>query len=148
MPETVGQVDVRKYCGTWYEIASFQPKEQRSCTRTKAEYTLNSAGYVDVRNSCRKKGRERSIRARAYVVPDSGNAKLLVKFFRVIKGDYWIVSLADDYSWAVVSSPTMRSLWILSRTPYMEDTLYEDIVRMLDGKGFDVARLMKTPQGE
>ncbi|ANT64890.1 Outer membrane lipoprotein blc precursor [Prosthecochloris sp. CIB 2401] len=147
-PETVAQVDVRKYCGTWYEIASFQPKEQRSCTKTKAEYTLNSAGYVDVRNSCRKKGRERAIRARAYVLPDSGNAKLLVKFFRIIKGDYWIVSLADDYAWAAVSSPAMRSLWILSRTPYMEDSVYEGIVRMLEDKGFDVARLRKTPQGE
>ncbi len=147
-PETVPSVDVGRYCGTWYEIASFAPKEERKCVKIKAEYTLNSAGYVDVRNSCRRKGREKSIRAKAFVVPDTGGAKLTVRFFRFIKGDYWIVDLAEDYSWAVVSGPTMRSLWILSRTPYLDDSLYSSIVEKLRERGFDTERLVKTMQRE
>ncbi|RDD30343.1 lipocalin [Prosthecochloris sp. ZM] len=145
-PRTVDSVDVERYCGTWYEIASYVPKEQRTCVRTKAEYILNKEGYVDVRNSCQKKGRERSISAKAYPVPDTGNAKLIVKFFRFVKGDYWVVDLADDYSWAAVSTPTAGSLWILSRTPYMEEALYDSILDRLRQKELDTQRLVKTPQ--
>ena len=146
VPETVPSVDVVRYCGTWYEIASFAPKEERNCVKTKAEYMLNRSGYVDVRNSCRRKGREKSIKAKAFIVPDTGGAKLTVRFFRFIKGDYWIVDLAEDYSWAVVSTPTAGSLWILSRTPYMDETLYGSIVEKLKEKGFDTGRLVRTVQ--
>ncbi len=147
-PRTVEAVDVEKYCGTWYEIASFASKDERGCIRTKAEYTLNAEGYVNVRNSCVRKGRERSITARAYPVPGSGNAKLVVRFFRFAKGDYWVIDLAGDYSWAVVSTPTSRSLWILSRTPYMDEAIYAGIVERLGEKGFDTERLVKTVQKE
>ncbi len=145
-PSTVVSVDVARYCGTWYEIASYAPKEERGCIKTKAEYTLNREGYVDVRNSCQKKGREKSVKAKAYSVPNNGNAKLKVHFFRFFKGDYWIVDLADDYSWAAVSTPTSRSLWILSRTPYMEESVYDEITDRLREKGFDTDRLVKTDQ--
>ena len=145
-PPTVSSVDVVRYCGTWYEIASYAPKEEQGCIKTKAEYTLNKAGYVDVRNSCRRKGREKSVRAKAYSVPHSGNAKLKVQFFRFFKGDYWIVDLADDYWWAAVSTPTSRSLWILSRTPYLDETVYDEIIRRLKSRGFDTERLVKTDQ--
>lgn len=146
-PDTVSSVDVERYCGTWYEIASFAPKEERNCRRTRAEYTLNSEGYVDVKNSCiQRGGRERSIKAKAYPVEGSGNSRLVVRFFRFVKGDYWVVDLADDYSWAAVSTPTSRSLWILSRTPYMDETLYAEIVEGLKERGFDTGRLVKTVQ--
>ena len=145
-PDTVASVDVVRYCGTWYEIASYAPKEERKCIKTKAEYTLNKAGYVDVRNSCRRGGREKSIRAKAYSVPDTGNAKLTVQFFRFVKGDYWVVDLAEDYAWAVVSGPTMRNLWILSRTPYMDEAVYDEIIERLASRGFDTGRLVKTDQ--
>lgn len=145
-PSTVSSVDVVRYCGTWYEIASYVPKEEKGCIKTKAEYTLNKEGYVDVRNSCRRKGHEKSVRAKAYPVPDSGNAKLKVQFFRLFKGDYWVVDLAEDYSWAAVSTPTSRSLWILSRTPYMEESVYDEIIQRLKERGFDTARLVKTDQ--
>lgn len=145
-PSTVASVDVVRYCGTWYEIASYAPKEERGCIKTKAEYTLNKKGYIDVRNSCRRKRREKSVKAKAYSVPDSGNAKLKVQFSRFFKGDYWVVDLADDYSWAAVSTPTLRSLWILSRTPYMEESVYDAVIEKLNGKGFDTVRLVKTDQ--
>lgn len=146
-PATVAEVDVARYCGTWYEIASFVPKEQRNCERTKAEYGLQPDGTVSVRNSCFRRGRERSVRAVASPVPGTGNAKLKVRFFRLFTGDLWIVDLDEHYSWAVASTPTGRGLWILSRTPYMDGELFASILRRLGERGFDVGRLQKTPQG-
>jgi apolipoprotein D and lipocalin family protein len=146
-PETVPQVDVRKYCGTWYEIAAVPSRQENRCTGTKAEYILDSvSGKVLVRNSCRRGGREASIRATAVPVPGSGNARLIVTFFRFIKADYWVVGLADDYSWALVSNPDRSRCWVLSRTPYLDEALYGQLLGMLKQKGIDTSKLVRTLQ--
>jgi apolipoprotein D and lipocalin family protein len=147
-PGTVPEVDVLRYCGTWYEIAAIPGKQQRGCAKTKAEYTFDaSEGRVVARNSCRRNGREASIRATAVPVERSGNAKLIVTFFRVIKADYWIIGLADDYSWALVSDSTGSRCWVLSRTPYMDESVYRQLLDQLRLKGIDTAKLVKTAQG-
>ncbi|NTV01381.1 MAG: lipocalin family protein [Chlorobiaceae bacterium] len=147
-PETVQEVDVQRYCGTWYEIAAIPSRQQNRCTNTKAEYTLApGGGKVLVRNSCRRGGREASIRATAVPVPGSGNARLIVTFFRFIKADYWIVGLADDYSWALVSNPDRSRCWLLSRTPYPDEAAYARMIGLLQEKRIDTARLVRTKHG-
>ncbi|HWR00944.1 MAG TPA: lipocalin family protein [Chlorobaculum sp.] len=146
-PETVANVDVQKYAGTWYEIAAIPGKQQRGCTCTKAEYILEpGGGRVLVRNSCRRNGREASIRATAVPVEGSGNAKLIVTFFRFLKADYWIIGLADDYSWALVSNPGKTRCWVLSRTPYPDEDIYVRMLDLLRQKGIDTSLLVRTMQ--
>lgn len=148
-PATVANVDLRRYVGTWYEIASFPQWFQRGCTATTATYALRDDGDVDVLNRCRKgtlAGQEKSARGRARVVDRSTNAKLQVSFFRPFWGDYWIVELADDYTYAAVGAPGRDYLWILARTPTMPDATYQRIVERLQGKGFDTSRLVRTVQ--
>ncbi|NTV91863.1 MAG: lipocalin family protein [Chlorobiaceae bacterium] len=146
VPETVAAVDVARYCGTWYEIASFPSRQQKRCMKTKAEYTLSDNGTVAVRNSCSRGRRTASIKAVATAVPDTGNAKLKVLFFGLFKADYWVIDLAPDYSWAAVSNPAGSRLWLLSRTPYMAEPLYLDIIKKLASKGLDISKLSRTVQ--
>ncbi|NTU58716.1 MAG: lipocalin family protein [Chlorobiaceae bacterium] len=144
-PETVPHVDVQKYCGTWYEVAAIPVKRQMGCTNTKAEYTLEpGGGRVLVRNSCRKNGRSVSVKATAVPVEGSGNARLVVTFFRLFKGDYWVIGLADDYSWALVTNPSRTRCWVLSRTPYPDDEIYMRMLEVLRQKGIDVSLLVRT----
>lgn len=98
--ETVAHVDLARYLGTWYEIASFPHTLQRGCTATTATYSLRSDGDIDVLNRCRKgsiDGEEKTALGRARVVDRSTNAKLEVSFFRPFWGDYWIIYLDKDY---------------------------------------------------
>lgn len=147
-PETVPQVDVQRYCGTWYEIAAIPVRREENCTDVKAEYTLDQAkSKVIVRNSCRKNGRIKSITASAVPVPGTGNAKLIVTFFRFIKADYWVIGLADDYSWALVSNPSRTHCWILSRTPYLDEVLYRQLLELLQQKGIDISKIVRSVHG-
>lgn len=91
-------------------------------------------------------GRPSSIKGKAFVQKNSGNAKLKVQFFWPFRGDYWIIDLAEDYSFAVVSHPGRNYLWILSRTPVMDEEIYNGILERLKDKGFDLKRLQKTIQ--
>jgi apolipoprotein D and lipocalin family protein len=147
--QTVASVELKRYTGKWYEIASFPQRFQKGCHCTTAEYTLSDKGYVIVENRCNRdsvNGNESYIKGKAFVEKNSGNAKLKVQFFWPFKGKYWIIDLAPDYSYAVVSHPNRKYLWILSRTPKMSADVYRDILSRLKEKGFDLTKLKLTQQ--
>jgi apolipoprotein D and lipocalin family protein len=147
--QTVPFVDLNKYSGIWYEIASYPQQFQKGCNCTTAEYTLSEKGYVIVENRCNKdsiKGKQSYIKGKAFIEKNSGNAKLKVQFFWPFKGKYWIIDLADDYSYAVVSHPNRKHLWILSRTPVMPEKTYQAILSRLREKNFDLGKLLLTTQ--
>ncbi|MFC5626098.1 lipocalin family protein [Algoriphagus winogradskyi] len=146
--ETVPYVDLEKYAGEWYEIASFPQSFQKGCTCTKAIYTPNADGTISVENSCNlpEKGKIKTSTAKAFVEDGSGNAKLKVQFFWPFKGKYWIIDLAKDYSYAVVGHPNRAYLWILSRTQEMDPVIYDEILQRVEKKGFDLSKLEKTVQ--
>ncbi len=144
-PKTVPLVDLEKYSGLWYEIAAYPTRFEEGCHCITAEYTLSDHGkYVIVENRCRKgsaRGPESSIRGKAFVVKNSGNAKLKVQFFWPFRAPYWVVGLADDYSWALVSGPSRKYLWILAREPVMDTETYRALLKMLRENGFDIEKL-------
>ncbi len=151
LPElkTVEQVELKRYLGQWFEIASFPKRFQRGCTATTANYSLREDGDIAVLNSCKLgtlDGKLKEATGKAWVVDKVSNAKLLVRFFWPFSGDYWIVDLAKDYSYAVVGSPDRDYLWILSRTPTLDTALYNQILARITAQGFDVSRLHRTWQ--
>jgi len=147
--ETVPYVDLQKYTGTWYEIASFPQRFQKGCYCSKAEYKLHPEGYVEVYNSCLKDsstGNLKDVTGKAFVTDKQTNAKLKVQFFWPFKGDYWIIDLAPDYSYAVVGESSRKYLWILSRSRNMSAEVYQQILARTARKGFDNSKLKLTDQ--
>ncbi len=149
-PPTVDAVDIQRYQGTWFEIAAFPNRFQKDCTATNAEYRLRDDGRVDVTNRCRlgnPKGEENVAHATARLDPAKPDgSRLLVSFFPLIEGNYWILALDPDYRWALVGAPGRDYLWVLSRTPVMDDATYDEIVARAQGLGFDTGKLKKTVQ--
>lgn len=147
--ETVPNVDLEKYAGKWFEIVSYPRWFQKGCHCTTAEYKISKKGYVIVENRCNKgsvNGKQSYIKGKAFVNKKSGNAKLKVQFFWPLRGKYWIIDIADDYSYAVVSHPNRKSLWILSRTALMDQEVYNRVTTRLQQRGFDLSKLERTPQ--
>ncbi len=146
--DTVPSVDLNQYLGTWYEIASFPMFFQRGCVATRATYSARPDGMIDVLNECRKDsftGPLKKARGVAKVVDPKTSSKLKVRFF-LFWGDYWIIDLDDEYRYAVVSEPRKKYLWILSRTPILDESVYQGIIGRLKTQGFDLSRLQMTPQ--
>lgn len=147
--KTVSNVELEKYLGQWYEIASYPSFFQKNCYGTTATYTLSGKGYVIVENRCNRKrfgGKESYIKGKAFVVEGSNNAKLKVQFFWPFRSKYWIIDLAPDYTWAVVSHPNKKSLWILSRSSTMDPEIYQRVLDGVKDKRFDLKKLKVTPQ--
>jgi apolipoprotein D and lipocalin family protein len=149
--EVVPYVDLGRYIGTWYEIATIPQRFQKDCVAVTATYTLREDGNIAVLNRCRKKtldGELKEAKAKAWVVDQKSNAKLKVQFFWPFKGDYWIIELDPDYQYAVVGHPERSYLWILSKTPQMDENLYQELLQRIANKGYDVSLIKRTLQPE
>ena len=156
--QVVPSVDLPRYCGTWYEIARIPNRFQKDCVgEVTATYTLLEDGTVRVVNRCRKGNGEMSeaegkARRKSDAEPVS---KLEVRFapaflsiFPFVWGNYWIIDLAPDYSYAVIGEPSREYLWILSRTPALRSDVYSAILERIRGQGYDPAALVITHQGQ
>ena len=147
----VQEVDLDRYLGKWFEIASYPAWFARNCTGVTAEYSLREGGGIKVVNRCYKgslDGPLKEARGRAKVVDPETNAKLKVSFFGPFWGNYWIVDLDPEYRWAVVGEPKRKYLWILSRTPSLDQDTLDGILSRLPGKSYDADRLQWTLQAE
>jgi len=146
---TAPNVDLTRYQGTWYEIARLPLSWENKCVaNVTATYTLRPDGKVTVLNQCRKKdGTETASSGTAEVATkDNSNSKLKITFFWPFKGDYWILALDPDYSWALVGTPNLRNLWILSRSPNLDAPVLDKLIEQARRLGFDTARLSFTTQ--
>lgn len=145
--QVVPSVDLNRYAGKWYEIARLPNRFQRHCASdTSASYTLRPDGKIAVVNACRASdGRMKTAKGTARLAGNKEpNTKLKVTFFWPFYGNYWIIDLDPDYRWAVVGEPSRKYLWVLSREPRLDDTLYRQILDRAKQKGYDLAPLMKT----
>jgi len=148
----VETVDLERYAGDWYEVARFPNRFQRRCVSdVRARYVIRTDGQLDVLNQCRTADGVIDARGVARIVDSRTSAKLKVRFapaalsfLPFVWGDYWILGLAADYSWAVVGSPDRNYLWILSRTPELPANARTEALAVARANGFDTARLSAT----
>ncbi|XP_072977385.1 temperature-induced lipocalin-1-like [Typha angustifolia] len=151
----VQNLDVERYMGRWYEIASFPSSNQpKNGVSTRATYTLNPDGTVHVLNETWTDGKRGSIEGTAYKAePNSEEAKLKVKFYVPpflpifpVVGDYWVLHIDENYQHALVGQPSRKYLWILCRQPHMEEEVYNQLLEKAKEEGYDVEKIHKTPQ--
>ena len=151
---SIPSVDLTRYAGRWYEIARYPNRFQRQCVGdVTAEYT-QERDRIRVVNRCRKAdGTMDSAEGVAKQTPGKPDSQLKVRFapavlsfIPAVWGDYWIIGLAPDYSYAVVGEPSRNYLWILSRTPRLESSAYSEALETAKANGFDPNRLERTKQ--
>ncbi|MEO6846852.1 MAG: lipocalin family protein [Chthoniobacterales bacterium] len=147
--KTVQHVDLKRYSGKWYEIATIPAWFEKGCHNATAVYTPLPDGRIRVINRCvTLRGKESSVTGIATVVPNSGNARLKVRF-GLITGDYDIIALdTTNYRWAVVGHPSRNYLWILSRSPEMDNATYQHLLTLARENGYTLEKLRKTNQSQ
>jgi lipocalin len=146
----VKELNIERYLGKWYEIARFDHRFERGLVGVTANYSLRDDGKIKVVNSGYKdslNGKFSQAVGKAKIPnPASEPSKLKVSFFWFYYGDYFVLELDEDYQWAVIGSSSDKYLWILSRSPQMNDELYQQILKGLTQRGYNVKQLIKVKQ--
>ncbi len=139
------QVDVSRYLGVWYEIARLPMRFERDLHCVTATYTQNEDGTVKVHNRGTKgspQGPLEQISGKAWTV-DETNSRLKVQFFWPLSADYFIMKRDDEYKWAIVGHPSRKYLWFLSRTPKIDEKLFQEMSEFAKEHGFPVEKLIR-----
>lgn len=140
--------NIKKYLGTWYEIARFDFRFERNLNNTTAEYSLNDNGTVKVinRGYNYKTGKWKQVVGKAKFVSDPEEAKLKVSFFGPFYGGYNVLAIDSEYKYALVAGQNLKYLWLLSREKTIPEEIKENYLRTAKGFGYDIAKLIWVEQ--
>ncbi len=145
----VDNFDVNKYMGKWYEIARLPTSFEEGLNYVTATYTLKNNGQVDVLNEGIKSEKRSSAHGNARVQDQKLPSKLFVSFFLWFGSDYIVFELdRTNYQYAMVTSATKDYLWILSRTPQLDDSVYQFLLDSAVSNGFNLSNLIKVRQAD
>jgi apolipoprotein D and lipocalin family protein len=147
--ETVKTVDINRYMGTWYEIARFPHSFEKGLVGVTATYSMRKDGKIKVVNKGYKntlKGKEKTAVGKAKIPDLNDPAKIKVSFFLFFYGDYFITELDENYQWALIGSNSDKYLWILSRSPKLDQDIYEMLIEKIIERGYDISKLIKVKQ--
>ena len=148
--ETVKTLDLNRYMGKWYEIARFDHRFERGLVGVTAEYSLLPNGKIRVLNSGYKEdfsGKFQSAEGKAKLPDPAEPGKLKVSFFLWFYADYFVMELDErDYSYAVIGSNSDKYLWILSRTPQLQEETLAKLLTNLRERGYDTSKLIWVKQ--
>ncbi|WP_420492117.1 lipocalin family protein [Pseudoalteromonas rubra] len=147
--QPVGNFELNRYLGKWYEIARLDHSFERGLTRVTAQYSMREDGGVKVINrgfnSVENQWREAE--GKAFFVNQDDEAYLKVSFFGPFYGAYVVFELDyDNYQYAFVSGPDTEYLWLLSRTPQVDQAIIDKFVSMAAERGFDTDALIFVEQ--
>ena len=149
--EVVTNFELNRYLGTWYEIARLDHRFERGLSRVTANYSMRDDGGVSVVNRGYQLSSEEWEEAtgKAYFVgaPDIGQLK--VSFFGPFYGGYNIMELdKDDYQYALVAGPDRSYLWILARSPKLDQETLDALVNIAKMANFPTEELIYVDQSE
>ena len=146
---TVKELDLERYMGTWYEIARFDHSFERGLVGVTATYELRSDGKITVINAGYKnslEGKYKTAKGKAKQPNPNEPGKLKVAFFMFFSADYFILELDEEYQWVLICSSSDKYLWILSRTPSLEQETLDEILEKAKVRGYETDKLIWVEQ--
>jgi len=142
----VEKLDLKRYAGKWYSLYSIPTMFDKGTRETTTTYTWNKDGYFNVLTIAKKGDDNKICTYTSKLFPDdANNGEMKAQFVWPFKIDYWVIDVADDYSWVVVGHPDHKFLFIMSRKPSMDKKLYAELVEKCKAMGYEVDKL--TCQG-
>jgi len=146
---TVKELDLKRYLGTWYEIARFPHSFEKDLVGVTATYSLRDDGKIEVLNQGYKNtldGKLSKAIGKAKIPNLLEPGKLKVSFFWIFYADYFVLELDENYQYVMIGSSSDNYFWILSRTPQMEPAIYEMLLEKARTRGYKLEKLIKVQQ--
>lgn len=147
--EPVPYVDLDRFMGDWYVIASIPTFLERGAHNAVESYALNEDGSIATTFVFRKDsfdGKQKTYTPTGFVTDTESNAIWGMRFVWPIKADYRIVYLDEEYSQTVIARNKRDFVWLMARSPVISDSDYDRLVALIASIGYDTAKLQKVPQ--
>lgn len=146
---TVQQVDLPRFMGDWYVIASIPTVFERGAHNAIENYRLDDDGSIATRFSFLDGGFDGPLEvydARGFVEDQESNAVWQMQFLWPFAAEYRIVYLTDDYTRTIIGRSQRDYAWIMAREPAIEERELADMLAFLGAQGYDISLVERVPQ--
>ena len=147
--KTVDHVDLPRFMGDWYVIASIPTSLEKGAYAAIESYRLRPDGVVETTFTFRKGGFDGKLKRytpKGYVRDKLTNATWGMQFVWPIKAEYLITYLDEDYSTTIISRNKRDHVWIMARTPRIPESDYARLLALVGEQGYDVSGIVRVPQ--
>ena len=142
-------VDLQRFMGDWYVIASIPTYFERDAWNAVESYRLDPDGSIATTFTYRQggfDGPERRMAPRGFVVDRDSNAVWDMQFLWPIQAEYVIVDLRPDYQVTVIGRSKRDYVWLMARTPRLSEAELQTAISRIRGLGYDTDKLRMVPQ--
>jgi apolipoprotein D and lipocalin family protein len=142
-------LDLSKFMGQWYVIAQIAPSSVGDSYNGEEQYALNADDEIDTLYSYRKGGFDGKLKksnTTGFVVDGTGNAEWGMQIFWPLKLEYVVSYVDADYQTTIIARSKRDYVWLMSRTPQINDVQYAEMVERIKSLGYDTLNLRKEPQ--
>lgn len=138
------KIDLNRYQGKWYEIAAIPSKFEKGCTNVTSEYSLQKDGTFKIVSECRviESGNLKKSFGKATLKDPGTNSKFKMKSRGPFKRDYQILSVGNEYEYALAGDQSRTRLWILSRKPVLAKNVVDQLIDKAKNEGFDIGKIV------
>ena len=147
--KTVEFVDLERFMGDWFVIANIPTFLEKGATNAIESYKLNNKGIVETTFTFYKDspvGEKKTYKPKGFIYNSITNAEWRMQFLWPFKMPFLIIELADDYSYTVIGYPSKKYVWIMARTPKIDEDRYKNILENLFEIGYDTTQIQLVPQ--
>lgn len=145
----VDPVDLPRFMGDWYVIAHIPSRTERNAWNAIESYAMAADGTVETTFRYRDGAADapvKTLHARGYVHPDTGNAVWGMQFVWPVRAEYVVAYLDSDYRETIIGRSARDYAWIMARTPTIPEPEYQLLVSRLESLGYATDALRRVPQ--
>lgn len=145
----VAHVDLPRFMGKWYLIATIPTRFEKDAYNAVETYTPTRSGNIHTTFSFHEGGFDgpfKHIQSTGYVKAGTGNAEWGIALFGPFKLQYIVAYLAPDYSQMIVARDKRDYAWVFARAPEVSPSDYATLVNRIKALGYPVSKLRKVPQ--
>ena len=146
---TVARVDLERFMGDWYVIASIPTVFEKDAYNALESYRLADDGSIETTfrfNQGGFEGPEKTYRSRAYIIDKTSNAHWGMQFVWPFKAEYRVVYLSPNENLTIIGRSKRDYVWIMARTPTIADEDYTHALELIAAYGYDIQLVQKVPQ--
>ncbi len=142
--QPVNVIDYTAYAGKWYSLYSIPTLFDKNWRQTIEYYTLIDEEHFEVLTTYHHQGKPEthSVKSKLFFELDRPDGDMKAQFIWPFKAGYWVIELADDYSYVVVGHPDQKYLFIMARQPQLDPILLKEIIERCRQMGYKVDELV------
>ena len=147
--KTVASVDIERFMGDWYIISNIPTFFEKRATNAIENYRLNNYGQIETTFTFYQDspdGIKKIYNPKGFIKNTKTNAEWRMQFLWPFKMPFFIIDLDKDYKYTVIGVPNRKYVWIMSREPFLELSIYNRIIGKLRNIGYDVSKIKKVLQ--